>query len=139
MENKKQPPDFSGWNLTPHKVNVFWDEKGENLVPSMDTRPQPGFIWWGTANFYKYPPNPDISGTELLAFGKQVIMKIWGFSGDDEKSLAAFINGSWHVVDEKHGEEVEIDSDVSKEQIIKTEVSVLRADKTVIGKTVITI
>ena len=136
----KQPPDFSGWRITAHKINVFWDEEKGKLIPTLEKRPKEGFLWWGTANFYQYPPNPDISGTEMLAFGKCVVLKIWGFSGDDAKSIAALIDGAWYVIDEKRGEDIDVDSsEMVNGRIVKTVVSVLRADKTVIGTTVVNI
>lgn len=133
----KQPPDFSSWNLEPNEANLFWHEETEQLIPSMDTRPQAGRYWWGTAKFYKYPANPDISGIELVAFGKKAVMKIWGFRDDSGKSLSALIGDIWHVVNEQRGEDVDVTAEVVSGRITKTELCLIRADKTVIGRTIV--
>ncbi len=135
----KQPPDFSGWNPFPHEANIYWNEEKGELVPLMEKRPGPGLYWWGTAKFYTYAANPDISGIELSAFGIKVVMKIWGFSEDSGKTLSALIDGVWHVINDNVGEDVDVMAEIVNGRIVKTEICLIRADKTVIGKTVLTI
>lgn len=136
MENKKQsPPDFSGWNATP-KIKAFCDAETGKLV-SPDDENSADILWWGFIYFYEYPQNEEICGVELEGLGKIILIKFWGFKGEATKACAVFINNHWHVLDDKHGESFDVESNEENGKIVSMELTAFRADKTIIGKTVV--
>lgn len=133
----KQPPDFSSWKGRP-RLNAFWNPDEERPVPSYQDKIG-SFPWWGHFYFYEHPSNPDICGVAFEPLGKEVVLKTWGFRDDENKAIAALIDGKWRVVDDARGEDIDIEADLQNGKIIRIELKLIRADKTVIGKTVITI